>query len=102
MGLLLEHRCAGGCVVDHAGLAAVNGMGAAQRMNLEMVHVLTDPPDGWQGENGFITADVLDKHLGSDRQELHYFICCPILMITAVQYFCTFYKSLLNLTALAV
>ena len=55
------------------------------QMNLKMVHVLTDPPDGWQGEKGYIKAEILDKHLGSNRQELHYFICGPIPMITAVE-----------------
>jgi predicted ferric reductase len=60
-------------------------MGAAQRMNLKMVHVLTDPPHGWQGEKGFITADVMERYLGSDRRDLHYSICGPIPMITAVE-----------------
>lgn len=33
------------------------------RLNLTIVHVLTDPPDGWTGEKGFITPEVFKRHL---------------------------------------
>ena len=55
------------------------------RLNLKMVHVLEDPPEGWEGETGFVTRDMLDRHLPADRRERVYFICGPIPMIVSVE-----------------
>jgi len=55
------------------------------QMNLKLVHVLSNPSDDWQGEKGYINAEILDKYLGDDRKDLHYFICGPIPMISAVE-----------------
>jgi predicted ferric reductase len=63
----------------------------ASQLNLKVVHVLEDPPENWNGEEGFITAEILDRHLGSQRHECLFFICGPIPMITAVE------KALLEL-----
>lgn len=59
------------------------------RLNLNLIHVLVDPPDGWHGESGFITAELLKKVLpdfhndGSNNYE--YFLCGPKPMSDAVQ-----------------
>jgi predicted ferric reductase len=58
-----------------------------QRLNMHLVHVLEAPPtDGqaWEGEVGFVTAEVLDRHLPPDRNGLLYFICGPLPMIRPV------------------
>jgi predicted ferric reductase len=55
------------------------------RLNLKVVHVLENPPEGWEGETGFITRHVLDRHLPNDRRERVYFVCGPIPMIAAVE-----------------
>jgi len=55
-----------------------------QRLNLKVVHVLEQPPEGWSGETGFVDSEILDRHLPSDRADLQAFICGPIPMITAV------------------
>src|SRR5215471_6818678 len=34
-----------------------------QKLALEVVHVVSQPPDGWQGERGRIDAELLRKHL---------------------------------------
>lgn len=52
-----------------------------QRLKLKLVHVLGDPPEDWQGERGFITAEVLNRHLPGQRDRLHYFVCGPEPMI---------------------
>lgn len=58
----------------------------ADRMeHLQVVHVLERPPEGWEGETGFITAEMLDRYLPEDRADLAYFICGPIPMIRAVE-----------------
>lgn len=52
-----------------------------QTLSLKLVHVLGDPPEGWLGERGFITEDVLNRHLPGQRDRLHYFVCGPEPMI---------------------
>ena len=55
------------------------------KLKLNMVHVLEKPPDDWQGEAGFITAEVLKKHLPENYKECTYFMCGPLPMIKTVQ-----------------
>jgi NAD(P)H-flavin reductase len=33
------------------------------RLDLTLVHVLERTPPGWRGETGYVTADVLARHL---------------------------------------
>lgn len=58
-----------------------------QALNLTVVYVLLYPPEGWKGETGFVTADLLDRYLAEDRsrnrQEI--FICGPGPMMDAVE-----------------
>lgn len=56
----------------------------AARLDLEVVHVLEDPPPDWDGESGFIDAHVLARHLGDDASRARYFICGPGPMMDAV------------------
>ena len=56
-----------------------------KRLNLKVVHVLEHPPEGWSGEVGYITHDVLDRHLPEDRADYQYFVCGPLPMINAVE-----------------
>ncbi|MFO7660996.1 MAG: ferric reductase-like transmembrane domain-containing protein [Chloroflexota bacterium] len=55
-----------------------------QRLTLKVVHVLEEPPEGWEGETGFIDAELLDRYLPANRADLIYFVCGPPPMITAV------------------
>jgi predicted ferric reductase len=55
------------------------------QLNLRVIHTLNRPPVGWQGEIGYVTRDVLERHLPVDHEEWHYFICGPIPMIAAVE-----------------
>lgn len=57
----------------------------AERLNLDVIHVLESPPDGWQGETGFITDRVLARRLPDTRQDYDYFICGPLPMIDNVE-----------------
>jgi predicted ferric reductase len=54
-------------------------------LNLKVVYVLEDPPEEWEGETGFVTSDLLARHLPNNRFELEYFICGPEPMIDAVE-----------------
>jgi predicted ferric reductase len=54
-------------------------------LNLKVVYVLEDPPENWVGETGFVTSELLARHLPENRFELEYFICGPDPMINAVE-----------------
>jgi predicted ferric reductase len=58
-----------------------------ERLNLSVVHVLEEPPEGWDGEEGWITRSMLDRHLPPGREDYHYFICGPVPMIRAAEKF---------------
>jgi len=53
-------------------------------LDLEVVYVLQEPPDNWQGESGMITAEILQRHL-PDKLNHRIFICGPPPMMDAVQ-----------------
>jgi 3-phenylpropionate/trans-cinnamate dioxygenase ferredoxin reductase subunit len=59
------------------------------RCNLRVVHVLAKPPEGWAGERGFITREVLERHVPgewlSGRERFEAFICGPVPMMDAVE-----------------
>jgi predicted ferric reductase len=56
-----------------------------EQLNLEVIHVLESPPEDWTGETGFVTKDVLDRHLPPERTEYQCFICGPLPMIENVE-----------------
>jgi ferredoxin-NADP reductase len=56
-----------------------------ERLNLAVVHVLADPPAGWTGEQGFITAEMFKRHLPTPYAEHEYFICGPDAMMDAIE-----------------
>lgn len=57
----------------------------AGRLALTTVYVLTDPPSDWTGEQGFITPDVLRRHVPPPYDEHEYFICGPPPMMDAME-----------------
>ncbi len=54
---------------------------------LTVVHVLEQPPEDWEGEKGFITAEILERHLPENYKHWKYifFLCGPMPMIEAVE-----------------
>lgn len=55
------------------------------RLDLTLVHVLERPPGDWHGETGYITADVLSRHLPRSYERFQYFICGPDPMMDAAE-----------------
>jgi predicted ferric reductase len=56
----------------------------AARLQLEIVHVLEEAHAGWTGESGYITQDVLGRHLPPGAKTVA-FVCGPPLMMNSVE-----------------
>ena len=56
------------------------------RMDLTVVHVLERPPAGWDGETGYVTAELLARHLPSGYRRFQYFVCGPAPMMDAAEH----------------
>jgi predicted ferric reductase len=57
-----------------------------KRMNLKVVYVVEEPPAGWTGETGRITADILRKRVPPRQiKRWSYFICGPTPMMNAME-----------------
>jgi predicted ferric reductase len=54
-------------------------------LNLKVVHVLSDPPEGWEGETGYITADILQRYLPKQYKRFMYLICGPAPLMDAME-----------------
>jgi predicted ferric reductase len=57
----------------------------AKRMRLTVVHALERPHDGYQGETGYLTLEVLRRHLPRRFERMQYFVCGPGPMMDAVE-----------------
>ncbi|MEY4637083.1 MAG: hypothetical protein RJA55_2881 [Acidobacteriota bacterium] len=55
------------------------------RLDLTVVFVLEEPPESWNGERGWITREVLDRHLPEDRLPRHVFVCGPEAMTQVIE-----------------
>jgi predicted ferric reductase len=54
-------------------------------LNLTVVYVFERPGDDWTGERGFVTADVVRRHLPRHYRRFLYFICGPVPMMNALE-----------------
>jgi predicted ferric reductase len=57
----------------------------SEQINLTFVPVLNKPESGWQGETGFINADVLKKYLPKQYKRFMYLICGPKPLMDAME-----------------
>ena len=57
---------------------------AATHPEIVVIHVLAEPGPGWEGETGFITADVVRKHV-DPYDGWHWVVAGPPAMITAME-----------------
>lgn len=52
--------------------------GLSERMpNVQAIPVLTHPPEGWEGETGYVNADLMMKYLPKQYHRFKYLICGP-------------------------
>jgi predicted ferric reductase len=57
----------------------------ADQLSLDVVHVLTQPPEGWSGETGYVRDEVLARHLPPGYRRFQFFICGPEPMMDAAE-----------------
>jgi 3-phenylpropionate/trans-cinnamate dioxygenase ferredoxin reductase subunit len=56
-----------------------------KKLKLELIHVLNDPDNDWEGEEGYVDEELLEKYLPEDYKTRLYFICGPDPMMEAVE-----------------
>lgn len=49
----------------------------SQEIDLKVVHVLEEPPKGWNGEEGLVSKELLSKYMTEQPETFMYFICGP-------------------------
>lgn len=56
-----------------------------ERLDLEVVFVLEEPPSDWAAEEGMVTQELLERRLPAEPFARQYFVCGPPPMMAAVQ-----------------
>ena len=54
-------------------------------MNLKVVPVYSDPEDGWEGETGYISEEIMKKYLPKQYKRFKYLICGPGPLMDAME-----------------
>ncbi len=55
------------------------------RLNLGVTLVLSQPPDGWEGERGWLSRAIFERALPPERRPFHYFLCGPGPMLALAE-----------------
>ena len=55
------------------------------KMNLKVVPVYSEPEEGWQGETGYITGEIMKKYLPKQYRYFKYLICGPEPLMDAME-----------------
>jgi predicted ferric reductase len=58
-----------------------------KRLNLKVVHILEKPPKDWAGETGYLTTEIMNRHIDPTLRKLEpqIFVCGPKPMMNAVE-----------------
>lgn len=71
---------------DQQGMAFRHELEALRKvMALDIVEVLEAPPPDWSGACGYVSADLLKRHLPRHFRRYHFFVCGPPAMMDAVE-----------------
>ena len=55
------------------------------RMNLQVIYVLQDPPENWQGERGYLDTGIVKRYMPKYFKHYVYFICGPAPLMDAME-----------------
>jgi predicted ferric reductase len=48
-----------------------------KEIDLQVVHVLSDADENWEGEKGYVDKDLINRYLAENKNDYMYFICGP-------------------------
>ncbi|KPQ07321.1 MAG: putative ferric reductase [Rhodobacteraceae bacterium HLUCCA12] len=69
---------------DWPGTCFCDELDAMQEdLNLNVIHVLEKPPEDWRGEQGFLDAKIMARHLPEESRVWPHLLCGPAPMIDA-------------------
>ena len=57
----------------------------SQKINLKVVHILSEPSNDWKGETGYVDQELLEKHLPKKPDDFMYFICGPMPLMDVTE-----------------
>ncbi|MFN3580520.1 MAG: ferric reductase-like transmembrane domain-containing protein [Pseudomonas sp.] len=57
----------------------------SSKLNLDVVHVLKEAPEDWNGEEGLVDEELLDKYLDNTSGATDYFVCGPPPLMNVVE-----------------
>jgi predicted ferric reductase len=55
------------------------------KLDLNLVHVLKEPPEDWPGETGYVDKELLERYIPKRRATRQYFICASPKMMEQVE-----------------
>ena len=55
------------------------------KLNLQIIPVMSNPEEGWDGETGYINAEIMKKHLPWQYKWFKYLICGPKPLMDAME-----------------
>jgi len=56
-----------------------------EQVNLKVVYVLSNPEEGWPGETGFISSDIMKRYLPKQYKRFKFMICGPKPLMDAME-----------------
>ena len=56
-----------------------------ERMNLEVIHVLSKPGNDWTGERGYINGEIMGRYLPKQYRRFKFLICGPRPLMDAME-----------------
>jgi predicted ferric reductase len=56
-----------------------------EKLDLNIVHVLREPPENWSGETGYVDKELLQRYIPKRRATRQYFICAAPKMMEQVE-----------------
>jgi predicted ferric reductase len=73
-------------VADPAGATFAEELNElVERLELCLVIVPDEPPEGWQGPSGYVDRELLAEHLPENHELVQCFVCGPDVMMDAVE-----------------
>ncbi|MDM9381480.1 ferric reductase-like transmembrane domain-containing protein [Chlorogloeopsis sp. ULAP01] len=56
-----------------------------KKLDLNIIHVLREPPEDWSGETGYVDKELLERYIPKRRATRQYFICASPKMMDQVE-----------------